>query len=109
MNTTSPGSGRRTTSLKLLQVNWHSLYVHFKCVSNVSFFLNLPTVFFCLATVQFEGAERERSRAQTEQTRLTKTGTTSTTADSTTLRLVGDTPPLLGERVDPSLPLERQV
>ncbi len=73
------------------------------------FFLNEPTVSLCLATVQFEGAERERSRAQTEQTRLTKTGTTSTTADSTTLRLVGDTPPLLGERVDPSLPLERQV
>ncbi|XP_022066828.1 src homology 2 domain containing transforming protein D, a [Acanthochromis polyacanthus] len=57
--------------------------------------------------VQFEGAERERSRAQTE-TRLTKTGTTST-SDSTTLRLVGDTPPLLGERVDPCLPLEKQV
>ncbi|XP_029983006.1 src homology 2 domain containing transforming protein D, a [Sphaeramia orbicularis] len=59
--------------------------------------------------VQFEGAERERSRAQTEQTRLAKTGTTSTTTDSATLRLVGDTPPLLGERVDPTLPLERQV
>ncbi|KAM6918030.1 SH2 domain-containing adapter protein D-like isoform 2-T2 [Lycodopsis pacificus] len=59
--------------------------------------------------VQFEGAERERSRAQTEQTRLTKTGTTSSTADSATLLLVGDTPPLLGERVDPSMPLERQV
>lgn len=73
------------------------------------FFYNQPTVSFCLATVQFEGAERERSRAQTEQTRLTKTGTASTTADSTTLRLVGDTPPLLGERVDPSMPLERQV
>ncbi|XP_029316700.1 src homology 2 domain containing transforming protein D, a [Cottoperca gobio] len=51
--------------------------------------------------VQFEGAERERSRAQT--------GSTSTAADSTTLRLVGDTPPLLGERVDPFMPLERQV
>uniref|UniRef100_A0A3Q3RLH2 Src homology 2 domain containing transforming protein D, a n=1 Tax=Mastacembelus armatus TaxID=205130 RepID=A0A3Q3RLH2_9TELE len=59
--------------------------------------------------VQFEGAERERSRAQTEQTRLTKTNTTTTTADSSTLHLVSDTPPLLGERVDPSLPLERQV
>uniref|UniRef100_A0A3B5AGG7 SH2 domain-containing adapter protein F-like n=1 Tax=Stegastes partitus TaxID=144197 RepID=A0A3B5AGG7_9TELE len=59
--------------------------------------------------VQFEGAERERSRAQTDQTRLTKTGTTSTTSDSTTLRLVGDTPPLLGERVDPCMPLEKQV
>ncbi|KAM4542561.1 SH2 domain-containing adapter protein F-like isoform 2-T2 [Odontesthes bonariensis] len=58
--------------------------------------------------VQFEGAERERSRAQTEQTRLAKTGTTST-SDRTTLRLVGDTPPLLGERVDPFLPLEKQV
>lgn len=59
--------------------------------------------------VQFEGAERERSRAQTEQSRLTKTGTTSTTSEATTLRLVGDIPPLLGERVDPSLPLEKQV
>ncbi|KAG7264792.1 LOW QUALITY PROTEIN: hypothetical protein CRUP_013591, partial [Coryphaenoides rupestris] len=28
---------------------------------------------------------------------------------SATLRLVGDTPPLLGERVDPATPLERQV
>ncbi|XP_041827528.1 SH2 domain-containing adapter protein F-like isoform X2 [Melanotaenia boesemani] len=56
--------------------------------------------------VQFEGAERERSRAHTEQSRLTKAGTTS---DTTTLRLVGDTPPLLGERVDPLLPLEKQV
>ncbi|XP_010795108.1 SH2 domain-containing adapter protein F isoform X1 [Notothenia coriiceps] len=59
--------------------------------------------------VQFEGAERERSRAQTDQTRLTKTGTCSTASECTTLRLVGDTPPLLGERVDPFMPLERQV
>lgn len=67
-------------------------------------------IFFCLAIVQFEGAERERSRAQTEQTRFTKTGSSSLPSDSTTLRLVGDTPPpLLGERVDPFLPLENQV
>ncbi|XP_037551440.1 src homology 2 domain containing transforming protein D, a [Nematolebias whitei] len=59
--------------------------------------------------VQFEGAERERSRAQTEQTRFTKTSSSSIASDSTTLRLVGDTPPLLGERVDPFLPLEKQV
>ncbi|KAM8913352.1 src homology 2 domain containing transforming protein D, a isoform 2-T6 [Spinachia spinachia] len=59
--------------------------------------------------VQFEGAERERSRAQAEPSRLTKTGTSSSTADSTTLTLVGDTLPLLGERVDPTMPLERQV
>lgn len=58
--------------------------------------------------VQFEGAERERSRAQTEQARLTKLGSTSS-ADSSTLRLAGDTPPLLGERVDPCVALERQV
>ncbi|CAI5696080.1 src homology 2 domain containing transforming protein D, a [Oreochromis niloticus] len=56
--------------------------------------------------VQFEGTERERSRGQTEQSRLTMTGATS---EATTLRLVGDTPSLLGERVDPSLPLEKQV
>ncbi|KAF7646846.1 hypothetical protein LDENG_00181530 [Lucifuga dentata] len=59
--------------------------------------------------VQFEGAERERSRTQTEQTRFVRTSPTSTTAGSATLCLHGDTPPLLGERVDPSLPLERQV
>ncbi|XP_007564622.1 src homology 2 domain containing transforming protein D, a isoform X2 [Poecilia formosa] len=59
--------------------------------------------------VQFEGAERERSRAQPEHTRFAKTGSTSSACDATTLRLVGDTPPLLGERVDPSLPLEKQV
>ncbi|MEQ2248000.1 hypothetical protein ILYODFUR_014859 [Ilyodon furcidens] len=59
--------------------------------------------------VQFEGAERERSRAQSEHTRFTKTASASTACDATTLRLVGDTPPLLGERVDPSLPLEQQV
>ncbi|CAN9502461.1 unnamed protein product [Ophioblennius macclurei] len=59
--------------------------------------------------VQFEGAERERSRAQTEQTRLTKTGAMPASSEPTTLRLVGDTPPLLGERVDPFLPLENQV
>lgn len=65
-------------------------------------------LYLSVATVQFEGAERERSRAQTEQTRLTKAGNV-TNCDSTTLRLVGDTPPRLGERVDPSVPLERQV
>ncbi|XP_008308940.1 SH2 domain-containing adapter protein F-like isoform X2 [Cynoglossus semilaevis] len=58
--------------------------------------------------VQFEGAERERSRAHPDQTRLTKSGATPTKVDST-IRLIGDTPPLLGERVDPALPLERQV
>lgn len=108
MNTTSPGNGRRTTSLKLWQVNKHSHFVHFKCASHVLFEIRL-SVCFDLAAVQFEGAERERSRAQTEQTRLTKTGTASTAVDSTTLRLVGDTLPLLGERVDPFVPLERQV
>ncbi|KAJ0062997.1 hypothetical protein NL108_010276, partial [Boleophthalmus pectinirostris] len=54
--------------------------------------------------VQFEGAERERSR--TEQSRFCRAGASS---ESTTLRLVGDMPPLLGERVDPFTPLERQV
>ncbi|KAM3870895.1 src homology 2 domain containing transforming protein D, a [Diretmus argenteus] len=61
--------------------------------------------------VQFEGAERERSRVQTDQTRLARTSPTSTTAagGSATLCMVGDTPPVLGERVDPTQPLERQV
>ncbi|KAM9842690.1 SH2 domain-containing adapter protein F-like [Aulostomus maculatus] len=59
--------------------------------------------------VQFEGAERERSRVQTEQSRLAKTGTSSTTTDSNALHLVCDTLPVLGERVDPFLPLESQV
>ncbi|KAM6912480.1 SH2 domain-containing adapter protein F-like isoform 2-T2 [Xenentodon cancila] len=59
--------------------------------------------------VQFEGAERERSRTQTEQVRFTKAGPASTSSDLPTLRLGGDTPPFLGERVDPFLPLEKQV
>ncbi|XP_061824051.2 SH2 domain-containing adapter protein F-like isoform X2 [Nerophis lumbriciformis] len=59
--------------------------------------------------VQFEGAERERSRVYTEQSRLAKTGGSTTSADSNTLRLVCDALPLLGERVDPYVPLERQV
>lgn len=73
-------------------------------VSFLSLILKVLSAF--LATVQFEGTERERSWAQSEQTRLTKTGAVS---NSTTLRLTGDTPPLLGERVDPYVPLERQV
>ncbi|KAM9787071.1 SH2 domain-containing adapter protein F-like isoform 1-T1 [Syngnathus typhle] len=60
--------------------------------------------------VQFEGAERERSRVQTENSRLTKAANASAVAaDSNTLRLLCDALPLLGERVDPNLPLERQV
>uniref|UniRef100_A0AAV2JKJ4 Splicing factor YJU2 n=2 Tax=Knipowitschia caucasica TaxID=637954 RepID=A0AAV2JKJ4_KNICA len=54
--------------------------------------------------VQFEGAERERSR--TEHSRFVKA---SVSSESTTLRLAGDALPLLGERVDPFMPLERQV
>ncbi|XP_077417350.1 SH2 domain-containing adapter protein F-like [Vanacampus margaritifer] len=60
--------------------------------------------------VQFEGAERERSRVQTEHGRLAKAANApAVAADSNTLRLVCDALPLLGERVDPYLPLERQV
>ncbi|XP_034051511.1 SH2 domain-containing adapter protein F-like [Thalassophryne amazonica] len=59
--------------------------------------------------VQFEGAEWEHSRGPTEQSRLAMSGSMSTSADSTTLRLVGESPLVLGERVDPSVPLERQV
>uniref|UniRef100_A0A3P9KXU1 Src homology 2 domain containing transforming protein D, a n=1 Tax=Oryzias latipes TaxID=8090 RepID=A0A3P9KXU1_ORYLA len=57
--------------------------------------------------VQFEGAQRESSRGQTEQSRLTKAAAAS--AEPATLRLCSDTPAVLGERVDPFLPLEKQV
>ncbi|KAF6717792.1 SH2 domain-containing adapter protein D [Oryzias melastigma] len=47
---------------------------------------------------------------QTEQSRLTKTAAASTaTPEPATLRLCSDTPAVLGERVDPFLPLEKQV
>lgn len=82
----------------------HFLLLFFLCVT----FLKQLSVSTLLAIVQFEGAERERSRAHPDQTRLTKSGATPTKVDST-IRLIGDTPPLLGERVDPALPLERQV
>lgn len=81
-----------------------SARIFFRFLGFLSFFFT--PLFLCLATVQFEGTERERSWAQADQTRLTKTGAAS---NSTTLRLTGDTPPLLGERVDPYVPLERQV
>ncbi|XP_019728179.1 SH2 domain-containing adapter protein F-like [Hippocampus comes] len=58
--------------------------------------------------VQFKGAERERSRVQTEHSRLANTSAAAA-ADSNTLRLVCDALPLFGERVDPFLPLEKQV
>nr|XP_057947385.1 SH2 domain-containing adapter protein F-like isoform X1 [Doryrhamphus excisus] len=57
--------------------------------------------------VQFEGAERERSRVQPEQSRLAKSGGSTTSVDSNSLAC--DALPLLGERVDPFVPLERQV
>ncbi|XP_024121829.1 SH2 domain-containing adapter protein F isoform X2 [Oryzias melastigma] len=60
--------------------------------------------------VQFEGAQRESTRGQTEQSRLAKTAAASTaTPEPATLRLCSDTPAVLGERVDPFLPLEKQV
>ncbi|XP_059908837.1 SH2 domain-containing adapter protein F-like [Gadus macrocephalus] len=59
--------------------------------------------------VQFEGAERERSRGHPEQARPPRVSPTAAPGGSATLRMVGDTPPLLGERVDPAMPLERQV
>lgn len=81
--------------------------LHSSCTSDT---FGKNKTFFCPSvSVQFEGTERERSWGQTEQTRYSKAGNTTGSADSTTLRLVGDTPPRLGERVDPSVPLERQV
>ncbi|XP_010884676.1 SH2 domain-containing adapter protein F [Esox lucius] len=58
--------------------------------------------------VKFEGAEWERSLAQSDQARLPRTSPTAPGSAASLLRL-GDTPPILGERVDPCLPLERQV
>ncbi|XP_061552145.1 SH2 domain-containing adapter protein F-like isoform X1 [Phycodurus eques] len=59
--------------------------------------------------VQFEGVGRERSRVQPEQSKLAKASNAPAVPDSNTLRLVCDALPLLGERVDPYVPLERQV
>lgn len=76
-------------------------------ISFLSLLSDLLTVILCLDTVQFEGAQRESSRGQTEQSRLTKAAAAS--AEPATLRLCSDTPAVLGERVDPFLPLEKQV
>ncbi|KAK6325338.1 hypothetical protein J4Q44_G00046800 [Coregonus suidteri] len=60
--------------------------------------------------VQFEGAEWERSLAQSDQARLPRTSPTDPDpGGAASLRRPGDNPPILGERVDPCLPLERQV
>ncbi|KAL1021980.1 hypothetical protein UPYG_G00020700 [Umbra pygmaea] len=60
--------------------------------------------------VQFEGAEWESSLAQSDQTRLPRTSPTAPAQGrETSLRRFGDTLIILGERVDPCLPLEKQV
>ncbi|XP_067099986.1 SH2 domain-containing adapter protein F-like [Osmerus mordax] len=56
--------------------------------------------------VQFEGADR--LRGQPEQAWHSRTSPTDT-AGTSSLRKLGDSLPILGERVDPSLSLERQV
>ncbi|XP_062325511.1 SH2 domain-containing adapter protein F-like isoform X2 [Osmerus eperlanus] len=56
--------------------------------------------------VQFEGADR--LRGQPEQAWHSRTSPTDT-AGTSSLRKPGDSLPILGERVDPSLSLERQV
>ncbi|XP_046871030.1 SH2 domain-containing adapter protein F-like isoform X2 [Hypomesus transpacificus] len=56
--------------------------------------------------VQFEGSDR--SRGQPEQAWHFRTSPTDT-AGTSSLRKPGDSLPILGERVDPSLSLERQV
>ncbi|XP_036808054.1 SH2 domain-containing adapter protein D isoform X1 [Oncorhynchus mykiss] len=58
--------------------------------------------------VKFEGAEWEKSLAQSDQARLPRTSPTAPGGAASLLR-PGDTTPVLGERVDPCLPLERQV
>ncbi|KAM9396383.1 SH2 domain-containing adapter protein F-like isoform 2-T2 [Salvelinus alpinus] len=58
--------------------------------------------------VKFEGAEWEKSLAQSDQARLPRTSPTAPGGAASLLR-PGDTTPILGERVDPCLPLERQV
>ncbi|KAJ8003734.1 hypothetical protein DPEC_G00151430 [Dallia pectoralis] len=58
--------------------------------------------------VTFEGAEWERSLAQSDQARLARVSPTAP-GSAASLRRPGDTPSILGERVDPCLPLERQV
>ncbi|XP_035617328.1 SH2 domain-containing adapter protein F-like isoform X2 [Oncorhynchus keta] len=58
--------------------------------------------------VKFEGAEWEKSLGQSDQAKLPRTSPTAP-GGAANLRRPGDTPPVLGERVDPCLPLERQV
>lgn len=68
-------------------------------------------VVVCVLSVQFDGGDWERSTLpHTDQLRRTGTSRTSPPSSKTTsLRKHGDLLAILGERVDPVLPLEQQV
>ncbi|XP_036410703.1 SH2 domain-containing adapter protein D-like [Megalops cyprinoides] len=57
--------------------------------------------------VQFDSAEWERSASQTERVRPSRSS--PMVGSNIKFRTASDTPPVLGERVDPTLPLEKQV
>lgn len=61
----------------------------------------------CPGAVQFDGADWERSAAQTERARPPRTNPLA--GGGVKFRRASDSHGVLGERVDPALPLEKQV
>lgn len=80
-------------------------------IQDVSVFLNRPNVVVCVFLVQFDGGNWERSTLpHTDQHRRTGESRTSPpSSKATSLRKPSDLSTVLGERVDPVLPLEQQV
>lgn len=73
--------------------------------------LNMVVVVVIVVLVQFDGGEWERSTLpHTDQHRRTGASRTSPpSSKATSLRKPSDLQTILGERVDPQLPLEQQV
>lgn len=83
-----------------------SLAVRFNHVLNIGSFKHNEG-FFC-PTVQFDGAEWDRSSSPTERLRPPGPRSSPLAGGGMKFRMPQDGP-MMGERVDPALPLEKQV
>lgn len=73
--------------------------------------VNMVTHFFCfsLPTVQFDGAEWDRSSSPTERLRSPGPRTSPLAGGGKKFRMPQEGLTMVGERVDPGVPLEKQV
>lgn len=87
----------------ITQKNSNNFFSHFSTAVDIELSLILS---HCAHAVQFEGAEWDRSCSPTERLRCPRPPPTT---GSMKLRKPSEPHSMVGERVDPTLPLEKQV